>query len=449
MSNFLAVATVTAALRQTLQRALDEAANNEEGAVGGANVTSVRPDGALSGVPAKGVNVFLYNVMPNPSWRNADLPTRNTNGAVVQRPRVALDLQYLLSFYGDDDDLEPQRIFGVVARTLHSRPLVTPQAIADTIGNPPFDSILASSDLADETERVKFTPLALSLEELSKIWSVLLQTRYTLSTAYQGTVVFIESEDRLRQTLPVETRKIFVVPFQQPKITALKSQITPTAPILVNQPILVGHRLIMAGHGLRGPNGTKVRIGDTTIKVPEADVSDAQIVVTIPPTVPAGEKPIRAGVQAVRVLQPRLLGEPLVEHGHVESNAEALVLRPKIKADIVGNPDIQVRNVQPDGPTTRQGSIEVRIEPPIALRQKAVLQLIEVGTTASGQTQVIELSRATAVTDSLTIPFRNIVPGDYVVVVRIDGADTVAERDTNETSPTFGRYIKPLITIPA
>jgi hypothetical protein len=449
MSNFLAVATVTAALRRTLQKALDDAANNEEGAVGGTSVKSVRPDGPSSGVPTKGVNVFLYNMMPNPAWRNADLPIRNSSGTVVQRPRVALDLQYLLSFYGDEDDLEPQRIYGVVARTLHSQPVITAQVIDETISNPPFDDFLASSNLADETERVKFTPTSLSLEELSKIWSVLFQTRYTLSAAYQGTVVFIEGEDRPRQALPVETRKIFVVPFQQPRITALKSQITPTGPVLVNQPIVAGHRLVILGSGLRGPDGTRVRIGETVVKVPEADVSDAQIAVTIPHTAPPSESPIRAGVQAVRVLHPRLLGEPRVEHGQVESNVEALVLRPTIKKDALGQPDIKVQNVRSDGPGAKQGDIVVAVEPGIAVRQKAALQLIPVGAAASGQTQGIELPRATTASDHVIFPFRNLAPGKYVVVVRIDGADSVAERETNQTSPTFGQYNKPLITIPA
>jgi hypothetical protein len=449
MSNFLAVATVTAALRRTLHQALDDAANNEVGAVGGINVTSVRPDGASSGVPSKGVNVFLYNVMPNAAWRNADLPTRNANGTVVQRPRVALDLQYLLSFYGDEGDLEPQRIFGIVARTLHTQPVITAQVIDDTISNPPFDNFLSASNLADEMERVKFIPVSLSLEELSKIWSVLFQTRYTLSIAYQGTVVFIESQDTPRHALPVETRKIFVVPFQQPKITMLKSQVTSTGPLLVNQPILVGHTLVIIGHGLRGTDGTRVRIGETDIVISHTDVSDSQIVVTIPATAPAAEDPIRAGVQAVRVVHPRLLGEPLMEHGQVESNAEALVLRPTIKKDGGGNADIKVQNVQPDGTTAKQGSIVVKVVPNINVRQKAVLQLNEIAASTSAQAYIFELPAAMAASDTVTFPFRHVKPGNYLVIIRIDGAESVAERDTDQASPTFGQYNGPMITIPA
>lgn len=449
MSNFLAVATVTAALRQTLQHALDDAANNEEGAVGGTQVTSVRPDGDNSGVPAKGVNIFLYNVMPNPAWRNADVPTRGSNGSVVQRPRVALDLHYLLSFYGEENDLEPQRIFGVVARTLHSRPIITAQAIEDTIGNPPFQGFLAGSNLADEAERVKLTPTVLSLEELSKLWSVLFQTRYTLSTAYQGTVVFIESEDRPSQALPVETRKIYITPFQRPRVTMLKSQVSQTAPLLSDAPVSIGHRLVISGSGLRGADGTRVRIGETIISVPLTDVSDTHIAVTIPATALAGEKPIRAGVQAVHVLQPRLLGEPPVEHGQVESNVAALILRPTIKKNAIGEPDIEVEDLQPDGATVQQGSIVVKLAPAVGVNQKVALQLLPLGAATSGDMQVIDLGRVGTETDTVVFPFHKLAPGPYVVVVRVDGADSIAERDTNEASPTFGYLIKPKVVIPA
>jgi hypothetical protein len=55
-------------------------------------------------------------------------------------------------------------------------------------------------------EQIKFTPLAISLEELSKLWSVFFQTPYALSVAYQGTVVLIESEEQAQPGLPVLKR---------------------------------------------------------------------------------------------------------------------------------------------------------------------------------------------------------------------------------------------------
>src|SRR5690606_16023724 len=63
-----------------------------------------------------------------------------------------------------------------------------------------------TSNLADAVEQIKFTPLTLSLEELSKLWSVFFQAPYALSVAYQGTVVLIESEESPHSPLPVLRR---------------------------------------------------------------------------------------------------------------------------------------------------------------------------------------------------------------------------------------------------
>ncbi len=74
-------------------------------------------------------------------------------------------------------------MLGSVARTLHARPYLTREAIRDAILDPEFAYLAGTtdtpaSDLADEIELVKFTPIPFSLEELSKLWSVLLQTTY-------------------------------------------------------------------------------------------------------------------------------------------------------------------------------------------------------------------------------------------------------------------------------
>lgn len=193
MSNYLAIATVTTGLVRYLQGAVGAD-------VGNAVVTSVRPDGPNSGVPEVGVNIFLYQATPNTAWRNHDLPTRRPDGTLAQRPQIALDLHYLLTFYGDETLLEPQRILGSTVRALHARPILTRQEIRSAVAATPF---LVGADLADEIETVKFTPVSLSLEELSKLWSVLFQTTYTLSIAYDASVLLISSESQPQLAQPV------------------------------------------------------------------------------------------------------------------------------------------------------------------------------------------------------------------------------------------------------
>src|SRR5205085_262257 len=122
------------------------------------------------------------------------LPTRRSNGSVSNRPLAALDLHYMISFYGNEDELVPQLLLGSIVRTLHIQPFLTRERIRATIssGN---SSLLTSSNLAEQVELVKFSPLHFSLEELSRIWSVFFQIPYTLSVAYQGSVILIEGDE--------------------------------------------------------------------------------------------------------------------------------------------------------------------------------------------------------------------------------------------------------------
>jgi hypothetical protein len=195
MSNYLAVATVTAVLRDLLQEAAGAA-------VPGATVTTRRPEKAEDGGQNRPVvNVFLYRVTPNAAWRNTDIeirypdpqePEDRAKGRVEKRPQVPLNLSYLFSFYGNELELEPQRLLGSVVSALHAHPLLSPEAIRSTVGRCPY---LRDSDLefqVAQVERVKLTPVSLNLEELSKLWSVFFQVPYALSVAYEAAAVLIE-----------------------------------------------------------------------------------------------------------------------------------------------------------------------------------------------------------------------------------------------------------------
>ena len=154
MSNHLAIATVTASLCQILQEAVD----NDLPPVSGAKVTNDRPNKLETPNAGPGVNVFLYQVTPNAAWCNTDLPSRRDHGTdVVQRPRVALDLHYLMSFHGDDNELQPQRLLGSVARVLNTKPVLDRQRIRALLSKPSY-AFLKGSNLAEDVEKVRFTP---------------------------------------------------------------------------------------------------------------------------------------------------------------------------------------------------------------------------------------------------------------------------------------------------
>ena len=83
MSNALAIATVTETMRYRIHGMLPGSG------VGGAHVTTVRPDNTAQ-LPTAGVNIFLYQVTPNLAFQNADLPTRRADGTLMRRPQAAL-----------------------------------------------------------------------------------------------------------------------------------------------------------------------------------------------------------------------------------------------------------------------------------------------------------------------------------------------------------------------
>jgi hypothetical protein len=429
MSNFLAIATVTATLRDMLHDSI-------LADVSGADVTTVRPvTGAQT--PTVGANIYLYQITPNVAFRNADLPTRGSNGDLSQKPTAALDLHYLLTFYGDDTRLEPQRVLGSVVRTLHAQPVITPKAIRTTIthalSNPNL-SFLSNSNLADSIESVKLTQMPLSLEELSKLWSVFYQIPYMLSLAYQAAVVFIETDDVVRDALPVRQRKVYVRPIQQPFIESVASQSGSSDPIV---PASV---LVLSGKRLRG-DPTNVLIGGVAA-IPTS-VTESRI--TSP--MPSG---LRAGPQGVQVSHPVLMGSPAAPHEGAESNLAAFVLHPVIKKVSVlppASPPASPPLSPPAGDGTRSADVTVTVSPTVGAGQRTALLMN--GLTLPGQSYTfanppLSLLAPQTETDTLVFHISGVLPGDYLVRVQVDGANSQLDSDSNPNKPTF---IAPKVTI--
>ncbi|MEV7084837.1 DUF4255 domain-containing protein [Streptomyces sp. NPDC093085] len=200
MSNALAVATVTQALALLIGNNLSPEMDIA------VTVETRKPPAEPPAEPT--INVFLYQVTPNPSMRHTDLPTRASDGTLVNRPAAALDLHYLISAYGDEATLVGQRLIGAVVRTLHEIP-VLPQELIELAAERPY---LTGSDLAESAQRVRFTPTVMDIDETSKLWGMLHQTPYTLSVAYQASLVLIEGRERPVPAKPVERRTVRVVP---------------------------------------------------------------------------------------------------------------------------------------------------------------------------------------------------------------------------------------------
>lgn len=403
MSNALAIATVTTALAQIVRTAV-------QSVLPGADVLTERPDSTPLGQPR--VRLFMYQVSPNGSLRNNDLPTRAANGNLTKRPTTALDLHYLLAFYGNENDLEPQRMLGAAVRDIHAKPVLMRQMIEDAIASETF---LAESNLADAVEQIKFTPLSLSLEELSKLWSVFFQAPYALSVAYQGTVVLIESEENAQASLPVLRRgkddqgvNTLLGPF--PSIESIHigapgdAGRRPRAPSYPSAQL--GAVLTLTGRNLGG-EAVSVRFDHArlavtkTIVVPSSDRSGAELKVTLVDDAPA-QTDWAAGLYTVVAV---------VENGDAERTTNQLPLpfAPKIT------------DIAPPNPVTRDlsGNVTLTITcgPQVRPTQRVALLIAD---------REVAAQAHPADTDTLQFTVENApVVTDALVRLRIDGVDSL------------------------
>jgi hypothetical protein len=437
MSNYLAVAGVTMTIMNTLAEAfsLD---------FPGAQVTSFPPDASGGAIPTLRANVFLYQIAHDPHWRNEDLPVRRGSGDLAQRPVVALDLSYLVTFHGDESALEPQRLLGSAVHALDARPILTPalitaaiKAYAATAG---FTTWVSDLDLADQIERVKLTPLPLSLEELSKLWSTLIQTPYRLSITYQAIVVFIEGRDFPRPALPVRSRSLYVQPIRVPTIDEVLVEPGVGDPPGLVKPILPDSALLIRGQRLHSASASTIvrmfgsDVDLSTLNAAQTVVTDSQIRLRLNDVAAAGAIP-RAGAQGIQVIQTLQVGDPSALHDVplFESNAAPFVLHPTIgAATFAMDSGQQIMTV----PIT-----SVTIDP----TQRILAYLYPTPpTTPASPAAILPARRRALTTDPITfvVDHTQVQAGTYLLSVQVDGAASLL--DTNAGGGLSG----PQVTIP-
>jgi hypothetical protein len=411
MSDTRAIAAVTLTLQRHLQQGLSGT---------GAGVSVTRPGANGNAQPPPSVNLFLYQVTPNAAWRNDDLPTRRPNGSLVHRPQAALDLHYLLSFYGDDKAFEPQRLLGRVTRTLHASPILTRAMVTDALKDQDTDPDLAECNLHEAVERVRVTPTVLSLEELSRLSSIFFQTPYALSVAYQASVVLVEDDSKEPETGPPVTRRnLYVLPFHQPAVERVESPAGPQAPIVWNSVVRV------LGRNLRG-QVVHVRVGQDLLEPDSID--DDELVVDLT-AIPEAKR--RAGVIGLQVVHDVLMGTPEKAHHGFESNIVAFVLRPTPSAIMASDP---------------QATVSFDVTPPIRAGQRPTLLLnAQAGTDAHGfGLDVLPKSDLAHVDFAVS----NVATGNYFVRLRVDGAESPLEVEDDPQDPAFGTLVGPVVHVP-
>ncbi len=421
MSNALAIAAVTAALRDLIHETM--VAQSVSTSVGSTvDVTALAPDLVKTDVSGKNqINLFLYQVTPNIGWFNVDQPARDARGARVSRPLLALDLHYLLTAYADKD-LNAEILLGYAMQFLHELSVLTREIIRDkqTTWSASADASLiaaATSNIAEQIEQIKICPQSQSVEELSKLWSAF-QTRYRPTATYQVSVVLIESNPAARTPLPV-----LAIGKDDSGVMA-QADLTPPFPLLVaatppNQQVGVrlDEMLTLTGFHLDGNPGDTVtgllthpRFSAPVNQPPEPGSTASRVQIKIPndpDNFPAGAYTVAVGF---------INGGKLYR----TTNELSFVLSPN-------NP------ILPPSPLVRDGSgnltVAATVSPKVWQGQRASLLL--------GDREAIALPFVGAKTNSLSFVFRAIPPNPaYLYRLRVDGAESEFV-DRSKTPPAF------------
>jgi hypothetical protein len=307
--NSFAISAVTATMKYILE--------NE----GGIAVSTKPPDVTTQTTTAR-LNIFLYHVTQNLGYRNSDNPSRGFSGELVRKQQVGIDLHYLLTAYGNqDDELSSQKTLADTIRVLHENPVFTRDLIELGIDNPELElPDIERSDLAEQLELVKITMQSLSLEDLTKIWSSFFKTgSYRISVAYKATVVLLDGKKEPRSTMPVTKVNSYVFPFRAPVITYIEPQMVPWR--------AGGTEIKIVGRNLKA-DIVKIDFGEKldAEEMPEPTSAAAgELKVAIPDSV-------TTGIKQVRVLHPLSIGTPETLHKGMESNKALFAIVPVITA---------------------------------------------------------------------------------------------------------------------
>lgn len=405
----LGIAAVTYVLKQMLTSGLG--LRNSQGGFGidifnDVKVSIKTPDKMEDSVEAQ-LNLFMYMVSYNSGWRNQLHPARNSGGARIENPPLAVDLHYLLSAYDGGTDINRDVLLGFGMQVFHDNPTLS-KAFIDGELTTPTPDYLNKSKLQDQVEQIKISPETLTTEEISRLWSAF-GAKYRPSAAYKVTVVLMQTQREIEPGPPVRSRNVYVKPFKNPvieKIIGVPAGATKPDP---TKAIVSISKLSIQGYNLQGEI-VELQIGGKTPALPPV-VTDKEILSTIP----AG---LKAGAQTVQVIHNLLLGTPAKVHIGTVSNAGIFLLAPTMtpppnNITIPGAPNnLTVSNISP--------AIEVGQKVYVLLEQE-----LPAGSTQMPKSWQIKVPEWTSgPINSVTVDISNVDSGDYKIRLRVDNAES-------------------------
>ncbi|MDR3415530.1 MAG: DUF4255 domain-containing protein [Nevskia sp.] len=401
MSNFQAIAAVTATLQSVLQQGISAEPDFNDG-----RVTILPLDKARGSNTFNQLNLFLYMVARNAAWVNMDMP-RQVQPGETSVPPLPLTLYYLITSFGRDDDAAlpyGHELLGKAMSILHDHPLLSGDDIRAAT-----QAILPNSNLDQQLERIRITLHPLNIDELSKLWTGFAM-QYRLSAAYEVSVTLIESTRATRTPVPTLTRGKNDQGFNS------QANLNPPLPTLLgvtppgNQPSArLNDVVTIAGLNLDGSNvGVQFNhpLWTTPVELtPQPGATGTSLSVQIPnaPTV------WPAGFYTVTVLVQRP-GETFRR----STSALPLTLAPSL-------------TLAP--PSTAAGNVQytATVSPQVWPQQRVTLML--------GGNE-FQADPHTTQTGTLTFQTSGLVAGSYWFRLRVDGVDSLLV-DRSKTPPVF------------
>jgi len=404
MSQSTAIASTTAALFHLLSNA-------------GITVTTLAPNSVSAGSSDR-INLFLYGTEVNPAFRNDPMPGALPPGQPGPPP-LALVLRYLITAYGDNSDFSVHENIGKAMLVLHDNAILSKAQIS---------GLIPDAGLPEQYEKIKITPLPLSLDDMSKLWTSF-QTDYRLSAAYEVSVVLIESSKAIKSPLPVikrgeQDRGPSIVPSPGPSISGFRyPNLKPAANF--------GDIITILGEHLAGA-GIKVRFQHPKLtEAIELTAEDASTEHELKVKIDAVADDAEVGSKWPAGFYQVSLQVDLPDTPAWTSNTLSMALAPEILS------------VSPQ--TAPAGAVPLTIEslPQIKQNQDVALvfsdQLIEVTAIA------VPVDLTTPANLQFTIANAVARPEPYLLRLRIDGVDSIPVDFSGDT-PAFDDSQKVAIT---
>lgn len=282
MSTEHAIVTVTRTLRQILEKEVPQKMDVAADVLQPLQVSTLPPHKVRDVHKTENVlNLYLYRTEVSAAWRNQPLPSAGPSAP----PPLALNLEYLVCAYGEGEREDIAHFYlGAAMRVLHDCTVVPRAKMAAEVEGKGLVHL--------QLENIRVAPRAFSVEEISKLWSVL-GTPYRISAAYIATVLLIDSHTKTTSGPPVlrqgaDDRGPVAMSTPPPSLTSA----TPAKKGF--RAVRLGEELALDGESLDGAT-VQALFRHPLLKDPIArsvtPVSSERVRVTIPAAAPASGVP--------------------------------------------------------------------------------------------------------------------------------------------------------------